>query len=68
MPYPGDDIAVDLIGCDSLRLVGSTHATNDATWPKVLRAPHDQEFKMSSTSLVTIGKVRHMESGVSRSK
>jgi hypothetical protein len=38
VPYPGDDV-VDLIGCDTYDW-WSTHATNDATWPNVLRAPH----------------------------
>jgi hypothetical protein len=36
--YPGDDV-VDIIGCDTYDW-WSTHATDDATWPNVLRAPH----------------------------
>jgi hypothetical protein len=38
VPYPGDDV-VDIIGCDTYDW-WSTHATNDATWPNVLRAPY----------------------------
>ena len=36
--YPGDDV-VDLVGCDTYDW-WSTHATNDATWSNVLKAPY----------------------------